>query len=470
MQQVQAESDYPGCNIKLVRLTQRDNIESVVARRSMRDGDVVCNLGGLAYDSVETLRSFLNSNPSGRELVGGLVRIDGVQHETLGDEGSASQSLGDFSPSAPKFAPIYFVMTGIGRYVRHYAQAGAKQANAVLSCNLGAGAGDGLVQLVVKTRNRSGIAAGSPVLLNFGMDYDHSVVSRVFAEEASQPKRLRTMLDAYFKRLGERDAQEAAAASGEGAALAIDAASVATPAPAPATPTQVPRPSAVVPETPMPTPTQIPMLPAPTPTTLAITTPPPAPTAISPVELKLLPGEAVVGEISQPFAAKLVHKGGSSPGGASSIRLAAAVQLPGNKKVPPNTVLAVAKEGTMTTPADAAAAGTAFMWKFTKTKDVLVSAQGGPVKTLYDFLKETGATSISKHKAWKAGSVPTTVDFAGSAAGSAPGVQFVPSSAVHSVAGGQCIGRPGRAAWLGMGMALRRGVPMAHLRSPEPLS
>ena len=123
----------------------------------------------------------------------------------------------------------------------------------------------------------------------------------------------------------------------------------------------------------MPTPTQIPMLPAPTPTTLAITTPPPAPTAISPVELKLLPGEAVVGETSQSFAAKLVYKGGSSPGGASSIRLAAAVQLPGNKKVPPNTVLAVAKEGTIATAADAAAAGTAFMWKFTKTKDVLVS-------------------------------------------------------------------------------------------------
>ena len=176
LSQVQAESDFPGCNIKLVRLTQRDNLESVVARRSMRDADVVCTIGGLAFDSVDNLRAFLNSNPSGRELVGGLVRIDGVQHEALGDEGSASQALGDFSPTAPKFAPIYFVMTGIGRYVRHHAQAGLKQANAVLSCNLAAGAGDGLVQLVVKTRNRSGIAAGSPIGLNFGMDYDHTVV------------------------------------------------------------------------------------------------------------------------------------------------------------------------------------------------------------------------------------------------------------------------------------------------------
>ena len=101
----------------------------------------------------------------------------------------------------------------------------------------------------------------------------------------------------------------------------------------------------------------------------------------------------------------------------------------------------------------------------------MVSVAGGPVKTLYDYLKETGATSISKHKAWKAGSVPTTLDFAGSAAGSAsPGVLFVPSSAVHRVAGGHCIGRPGRAAWLGMGIALRRGVPTAPLRSHEPLS
>ena len=204
----------------------------------------------------------------------------------------------------------------------------------------------------------------------------------------------------------------------------------------------------------------------PTTTRIPITTPPPAPIA-----LKLLPGEAVVGEISQPFAAKLVHKDGSSPGGACTIRLAAAVLLSGNKKVPPNTVLAVAKDGTIAPAADAATAGTALAWKFTKTKDVMVSVAGGPVKTLYDYLKETGATSISKHKAWKAGSVPTTLDFAGSAAGSAsPGVLFVPSSAVHRVAGGHCIGRPGRAAWLGMGIALRRGVPTAPLRSHEPLS
>jgi hypothetical protein len=47
--------------------------------------------------------------------------------------------------------------------------------------------------------------------------------------------------------------------------------------------------------------------------------------------------------MSQLFAAKLVYKGGSSPGVDGSIRLAAAVQLPGNKKVPPNTMLAVTK-------------------------------------------------------------------------------------------------------------------------------
>ena len=133
-------------------------------------------------------------------------------------------------------------------------------------------------------------------------------------------------------------------------------------------------------------------------------------------------------------------------------------------------MLAVAKDGTIAPAADAATAGTALTWKFTKTKDVMVSVAGGPVKTLYDYLKETGATSISKHKAWKAGSVPTTLDFAGSAAGSAPGMQFVPNSAVHRVAGGQGIGRPGRAAWLGVGIAVRRGVPTAPLRSHEPLS
>jgi hypothetical protein len=231
----------------------------------------------------------------------------------------------------------------------------------------------------------------------------------------------------------------------------------------------LPAPAPTTTPTTMPTPMHTSMPPAPAATTVPTTTP--IPITTPPLALNLLPGEAVVGEISQPFAAKLVHKDGSSPGGACTIRLAAAVLLSGNKKVPPNTVLAVAKDGTIAPAADAATAGTALTWKFTKTKDVLVSVAGGPVKTLYDYLKETGATSISKHKAWKAGSVPTTLDFAGSAAGSAPpGVLFVPSSAVHRVAGGHCIGRPGRAAWLGMGIALRRGVPTAPLRSHEPLS
>jgi hypothetical protein len=102
MPQVQAESDYAGCNIKLARFSQRDTIESVVARRSMQDGGVVCTLGGLASDSVENVRAFMNNNPSGRELVGGLVRIDGVQHKALGDEGSAPPSLGRLQPDGPE--------------------------------------------------------------------------------------------------------------------------------------------------------------------------------------------------------------------------------------------------------------------------------------------------------------------------------------------------------------------------------
>ena len=77
-------------------------------------------------------------------------------------------------------------------------------------------------------------------------------------------------------------------------------------------------------------------------------TPEPKDAGSEAAEVKLSPSEAVVGEVSLPFAAKLVYKA-SSAGAAGSLRLAAAIKLPGNKKIPPNTVLAVAKEGTMGT-------------------------------------------------------------------------------------------------------------------------
>ncbi len=64
----------------------------------------------------------------------------------------------------------------------------------MLSCSLAAGAGDGFSQLVVKTRNMSGIAAGSPILLNHGMDCDHGAVAQVLSDDAAQPQKIRTML------------------------------------------------------------------------------------------------------------------------------------------------------------------------------------------------------------------------------------------------------------------------------------
>jgi len=401
--QVQAESDYNGCKIKLDR---RNGLESVLARRSMRDGDVVCTIGGLAFDSIDNLRAFINTNPVGRDFLGSLVRIDGVQHEVL----NAEDGLGD----SQQAAPIYFVMTGIGKYVRHYSQVGHKQANAVLTCHIGAGVCDGLLQLTVKTRNKSGIAAGSPILLNYGMDYDHAVVERMLAEDGSQPKRMRTMLDAYFRQLGEREAGEAAAASGEIAALAVVAGHAAGKA------EEAAAASAEDPTAPLPSPPADPVPPGPTPM------PKPMPRKDEPknggeekVEVKLSDGEAVVGEVSMPFAAKLVYKPGS-------LRLTAAVKLAGNKKVFPNTVLAVAKDGKMETAgAGSTAAASSLSWHFTKTKDVLVSAGGGPVKSLHDFIKETGATKVILHKPWKGG-VPTSLEWAEP---SATPKNFVPTAA-----------------------------------------
>jgi len=226
---------------------------------------------------------------------------------------------------------------------------------------------------------------------------------------------MRMMLDAYFRQLGEREAEEAAAASGEVAALAVVAGHAAGKADGLSPPSSSQGVEAGAPTAPLPSPPADPVPPEPTPM------PKPMPRPAEPknggeekVEVKLSDGEAVVGEVSMPFAAKLVYKPGS-------LRLTAAVKLAGNKKVSPNTVLAVAKDGKMETAgagssapkgAGSTAAASSLSWQFTKTKDVLVSAGGGPVKSLHDFIKETGATTVMKHKPWK-GAVPTTLEFAG---------------------------------------------------------
>ena len=125
-------------------------------------------MNGLTFDSMEKLRRFIEA--SGKEFLSLVLRIDNVH-------------LNNETP--PKVGPLYHVVTGAGRFIRHYTPI-RKSPNVVLEIVTSRGLNDGLVKVFVRARNKVGIAQGSPLLLNYGQDYDHDAVATAMVEEGSQ--------------------------------------------------------------------------------------------------------------------------------------------------------------------------------------------------------------------------------------------------------------------------------------------
>lgn len=149
---------------------------------------------GLSFDSLPRLRSFLDSSPAASEAIGGLVKIRGVRFDDgLGDEASPPQP-GD----------LYHVLLGLAKLITPLHVGNKKQSNVALQLDLAQGANDGLLKVIVATRNKCGVAAGSPLVIDYGMEYDHDIVAEQVAATGRDPKRLKGLLDKYFTKLGER--------------------------------------------------------------------------------------------------------------------------------------------------------------------------------------------------------------------------------------------------------------------------
>ncbi len=167
-----------------LRLQKIDGAVHVVTSKPLREGDVVCPMAGLTFDSADRLRAFLDADGINKSLATSLIRIDSVH-------------LDDETP--PTKGPLFRVCTGVSRFVRHYHPT-RKAPNTALTVDTSAGCDDKLVFLTVRTRNRCGVAQGTPLVLNYGLEYDHEVATK-FASEPNA-KRLRGLLDTYFAKLG----------------------------------------------------------------------------------------------------------------------------------------------------------------------------------------------------------------------------------------------------------------------------
>jgi hypothetical protein len=110
-------------------------------------------------------------------------------------------------------ADVFVALCGAGRFLRHYLGLRKSGPNAVVRAHTDQGANDGFLRCYVATRNGAGIAAGSPVVINFGPDYDATAAHSSLEEPST--KRLRGALDLLFLKAAT-GAEAGSASSGGG--------------------------------------------------------------------------------------------------------------------------------------------------------------------------------------------------------------------------------------------------------------
>ena len=143
-----------------------------------REGETLCLLPSLIFDSVPKLETFLSTGGN-KILADRLIRITGV----LVQEDAAPQD-------------VFAALLGAGRYMRHFLGVRKAGPNVSLVAAPQHGATDKFLSLMVHTRNNVGIAARSIVVANFGVEWDSSAVASEISEAPA--KRFKGMLDQYF--------------------------------------------------------------------------------------------------------------------------------------------------------------------------------------------------------------------------------------------------------------------------------
>ena len=146
---------------------------------SRQEGEVVCGVSQLLFDSLAKLQAFLGT-AGNTALADRLLKVTDV----VLDEDGAPQS-------------VFGVMVGAAGHMRHHAGVRRGGPNVAFMANPRAGVGDGFVQLVVRTRNHAGIRPKSLLAADFGIDW----VATESTSEGPAAKKFRGALDSYFQQL-----------------------------------------------------------------------------------------------------------------------------------------------------------------------------------------------------------------------------------------------------------------------------
>ncbi|CAE7354871.1 unnamed protein product [Symbiodinium sp. CCMP2592] len=139
-----------------------------------KEGDLICTCSALHFDNMASLLSVVNSDKVN------LAKNPVLRTDCVGLTEDRSSS-------------VWSLLIGAASHVAPLSKA-AKRANAAFNFDISQGASDGLIALVVKTRNGCGIAAKSVVSVDLGPDYDPSQATPV--ELAASKKQF---MDKWFQ-------------------------------------------------------------------------------------------------------------------------------------------------------------------------------------------------------------------------------------------------------------------------------
>ena len=158
-------------------LSKVEGVLTLCTLKARREGEMICPVSGLLFDTLASLERFL-SEGGNKVMSDKVIRVDGV---ILDESGGVS--------------PLYMAVSGAAMHMRHFAGVRKGGPNAVITVDTAKGAADGFLSLTVSTRNQAGVAARSPIVVNYGNEYDLSY--KVDSDEPDA-KRFSGALQQYF--------------------------------------------------------------------------------------------------------------------------------------------------------------------------------------------------------------------------------------------------------------------------------
>jgi len=177
-----------------VRPAQDGGRPALVTERARGDGDVICPVSCLLFSDADGLRECLNAGDNAALLAGPMLRIAGLRCPG-GGVGSPGGEVMD----------VYGIPVGAARLAHDYRVADRHSANARIRVRPSQGPNDGFLELVVRTHNGQGMAAGRDILLDLG-------AARAWGQEPTAPptKRIKGALEVLLEKQMARGSAHAA--------------------------------------------------------------------------------------------------------------------------------------------------------------------------------------------------------------------------------------------------------------------